>query len=1196
MLLSALLSGKGNAQIATQFSHSVRAGIASVSVPIAVPPGTAGLAPTLSFEYSGSGGGSFMGQGWSISGFGSITRCPMINATDKRVQAPLTDDAEAFCLNGQRLIQIEGSAGVPPLGAAQVQFRTELESFARIVAYRVPYPLGTFSNPFVTGGVSERKPWEKVLGWRVWTKSGLVMEYGAPNQTSWTQPPSNTALQTQVYPLLPQSVGGGSVTGTVNSEFAMSWSLHRTIDSSKNVIEYSYLQPVQTAWQTSGQFYDVPKPDKILYGGNLVVAAGGALAHHSEVGFVWENTPAPAMIGIGYGGQYTRSAQRLKSVTTKTKSFGLDTWINAKIYNVNYSQAVGAGSESTLGYRPLVGSIDECLGNCATDLVFPVSFSYGQSNSSLPKFDPSLKHSFEAPGLVGNEPPTYTDVNGDGITDACWFYWVQIPVIRCAVGKKDFITGNFVGFSNVLIESPVGWDVVWPDSAGLVSATPRPALLGFFEVNGDGYVDACFTGLGNVSNLSETVTRHHIPVRCLRGDGEGRFTSVGGVLNPTGLSFINPPVGSAISSWTGKSDLNGDGIADFCLTGADSGFQRLACFISDPMGGPVIPVSLNDPKIIYQGVSAGLSFVDFNRDGLVDFCFADLTVDGVYCSLLRDRGEGFLFGPRYKFDEPVKIVTGPGQLGLIRLAWLGDNEKQASWADVNGDGKLDFCYHLKNVVTGQRSNLACHLGDGQTLSYDPRRFAIWDTLAAAAPGRQFIDINNDGKTDFCYFLGVTGNFQFVCNLFGAQALSATNSTGIGPLPEMVALRFNEASAGGPNLTAPVDGTPAGAPSSQVLVNVGSRNVLSLCRNMTPANAAVGVICTGIPPEPITYALDSVAGGGNGKSVSFEYQWLTNYAGFTTAKNISKTADAPRSNVPTQRQNTTSGFSYPYIATVPPHYAVVKTREKVGALSVGKDTDYKYENYVVDVATGRGSLGFEATEELPLVNNAGGRARSRSVVELMWPLSGQLREALTWAPNGQLLKHVVPTYAFNQATYQPIIRRADNVLNGVGDSTCGGFERSPSWVGPWPLIMRAISSDEKTWVPGASGSIFQSWVRTSTLKTDVCGNVEVMQVIYLNAAGASTEYETLTTNEYLSQTPVDGDGWVQKATTANSRWYLGRLSKSTVKSKAPDFKASDVTSALMPVAGVSLDPLPLPVAGVLGGVPWLPAVLYQLNGL
>lgn len=78
-------------------------GASSYSVPLSVSPGTAGMQPTLSFNYNSNSGNSAMGLGWNLSGLSQITRCPATIAQDGFYDPVDYDDNDRFCLDGQRL-------------------------------------------------------------------------------------------------------------------------------------------------------------------------------------------------------------------------------------------------------------------------------------------------------------------------------------------------------------------------------------------------------------------------------------------------------------------------------------------------------------------------------------------------------------------------------------------------------------------------------------------------------------------------------------------------------------------------------------------------------------------------------------------------------------------------------------------------------------------------------------------------------------------------------------------------------------------------------------------------------------------------------------------------------------------------------------------------------------------------------------
>lgn len=133
-------------------------GAANYSIPITVAPGTAGLEPKLSLNYSSRGGNGLLGMGWSLNGLSTISRSPATLAQDNLIDSVDFDENDKFSLDGERLIAIAGD-----YGADGAEYRTEHDIFNRVV-----------SNG--TGGNSNDPQ-----SFTVYTKSGLIMEYGATN-------------------------------------------------------------------------------------------------------------------------------------------------------------------------------------------------------------------------------------------------------------------------------------------------------------------------------------------------------------------------------------------------------------------------------------------------------------------------------------------------------------------------------------------------------------------------------------------------------------------------------------------------------------------------------------------------------------------------------------------------------------------------------------------------------------------------------------------------------------------------------------------------------------------------------------------------------------------------------------------------------------------------------------------------------
>ncbi|NOT15446.1 MAG: hypothetical protein HOP21_07710, partial [Methylotenera sp.] len=129
-------------------------GSANYSIPIQVPPGTAGMAPTLSLNYNSNGGNGILGMGWGLDGLSQISRCPRTIIQDGAVGGVNYVVNDKFCIDGQRLISTGGT-----YGGNATEYRTEQANFAKIISYTSTAANGPDS-------------------FKVWTKAGQVIEYG----------------------------------------------------------------------------------------------------------------------------------------------------------------------------------------------------------------------------------------------------------------------------------------------------------------------------------------------------------------------------------------------------------------------------------------------------------------------------------------------------------------------------------------------------------------------------------------------------------------------------------------------------------------------------------------------------------------------------------------------------------------------------------------------------------------------------------------------------------------------------------------------------------------------------------------------------------------------------------------------------------------------------------------------------------
>src|SRR5262252_8097435 len=147
-------------------------GAALYSVPIAIPPGVAGMAPNLSLVYNSQGGNGIAGQGWELAGLSMIHRCPRTRIEDGFGRPVVMDDlihgaggqTDGVCLDGQRLFEYPDGTNyhqekntfsqITRLGGGSFQVTTksgEVRSYGLTVQARVMLPAGSVTGDPASG-------------------------------------------------------------------------------------------------------------------------------------------------------------------------------------------------------------------------------------------------------------------------------------------------------------------------------------------------------------------------------------------------------------------------------------------------------------------------------------------------------------------------------------------------------------------------------------------------------------------------------------------------------------------------------------------------------------------------------------------------------------------------------------------------------------------------------------------------------------------------------------------------------------------------------------------------------------------------------------------------------------------------------------------------------------------------------------
>lgn len=291
--------------------------------------------------------------------------------------------------------------------------------------------------------------------------------------------------------------------------------------------------------------------------------------------------------------------------------------------------------------------------------------------------------------------PQNTDVNGDGKADICAR---GAAGVYCAFSSDAGLSA----FSLVLgLSNEQGW--------GDVS---NYATIRFADVNGDGKADLC--------------ARSDVGPQCWLSTGEGFGTSISGPSMHDADGYNDVKYYSTIRF----ADINGDGKDDFCARFKD-GFK---CYLSTGSSFDSAPVLLGDMADNqgwgYEEYYSTIRVGDINGDGKADVCGRGIA--GIMCWL--SNGGSF-------------------QSSFVAIPWNNNGNWNQNiyypsirMADINGDGKQDFC--ARDSI-----GLVCHLSNGTSFGdairgpgwsdqYGWNDYDNYSTLL-------FGDLNGDGKDDVC---------------------------------------------------------------------------------------------------------------------------------------------------------------------------------------------------------------------------------------------------------------------------------------------------------------------------------------------------------------------------------------------------------------------------------------------------------------
>ena len=668
-------------------------GASSYTIPIAIPPGTNGIAPSVSLEYNSQSGNGILGMGWGLSGLSIIARQTKTIYHDGETNPIELNASDRFAMDGAKLFFKAGITQV--YGGDGNWHGIESENFVNVISH---------------GTAGTGPQWFEAQ-----TIDGSFMEFGNT---------ANSSIQ--------------SSTGTI-----LAWGISKIRYTDGNYIQFVYANDPQSLRIT-----------EINYTGNSVtnLLPYNKIKFEYKTGRIDANNQFEYGITLNFQHLLDKITvtTELETLTVKTYQFAYgNDGVNSYLTGVSESGSDGTSLNSTIfkyGDKPIEFSPsssaiiqnvegDEYVGDFNADglsdlletkkvvvnnITYHTEFTIYAKEPTNPadnlfasigyKVLPAKTTVIQKKNYPESTNFLAHDFNGDGTDD--------ILTVKTSIFGGEWRLESMKVYTSYKNPS-IGYPILF-DSTGLNGGTGSTGKInqttGNFvfagDFNGDGIQDILtLTGWSDGSigaNLHSAVFN----------------TTFFDKVATTGIVKI------PIKDWSSAQqihilDFNGDGKSDLMIIKNQE--CEIFTFEEGTKGYPrARSIFYSTTSVNYQHV---IYFGDFNGDKKTDMLARGSLVNNtsVPWKKILSTGKG-VTEQTFTFHHTPNIVGG-------------QSDDQLTIGDFNGDGKSDIYHGWR--ITSTTSNLDIYYSQGNSFQFvrNPFSGTIGNTGAIGS------DLNGDGRSD-----------------------------------------------------------------------------------------------------------------------------------------------------------------------------------------------------------------------------------------------------------------------------------------------------------------------------------------------------------------------------------------------------------------------------------------------------------------